>query len=699
MATSMMDLMPPQVVANDVMAPVQVIDSSTLRQLGQDLSSLFNQYVSDRQLTEMKYMKALRQYLGVYDPEVESQLARGRSRAYPRITRVKCISMVSRIMNLMFPGNERNWEINASPSAEMKPDDIRTAVEELMAKREADGVQSEMNTEFIDAAVNRLARKRAEKLTNLIDDQLQEIGGDQTVDYISLNRKVLMSGTMYGLGVLEGPYVKEERKVHWGMDDTGGFAPNEQVVYKPMYEFLPVWDFYPDMSSKSLPGDGYFIRKVMGRADVRKLANRQDFFPDQIKKYLTQNSKGNYTARSFETELRSMGTAANVNSQSMAKPDGKYEIIIWKGPVSASKLMSLGVDVADELQAEDVEAEIWMIDSHVIKADINPWRRMGAEVKTVHCFVFDEDDTSPIGNGLPHVVRDSVMSIAAATRMALDNASVTCGPNLELNTQLLQAGQDVTEVSAYKMWYRDDDGPSAQWPAVREIKIDSHLNELQALVEMFMGFSDHETFVGPATGGDMTRAPSEPMRTAAGASMVKGDAALPFKDIVRNFDFFTQSVILSLVHFNRKFNPSLAQEGDYDVIARGATSLIAKEVRGMQLDVLAQSLTDDERDHIDERKFIEQRFAVRDMGSLMVSEEQAERKKASRAAAGAEMMDAQKQQLQAEVRKTLAEAFKNITQGQKNAAASDATTANTALEILRTGMEDEDGSETSNSGA
>jgi hypothetical protein len=245
-----------------------------------------------------------------------------------------------------------------------------------------------------------------------------------------------------------------------------------------------------------------------------------------------------------------------------------------------------------------------MIDGNVIKADMNAWRKMGCDVKTVHTFVFDEDDTSPIGNGLPNVVRDSQMSVCAAVRMALDNASVVCGPNIEVNTMLLEPNQDVDSVHAYKTWRRNDDGLTAQFPAVREIQFDSHLNELSKLVEMFMTFADMETFIGPATGGDLEKQPSEPMRTAAGASMIKGDAALPFKDIIRNFDFFTQSVILSLVYFNRKFNPQVVKEGDYDVIARGATSLIAKEVRGIQTDVLAQTLTPEDRDWIDEEKFI-----------------------------------------------------------------------------------------------
>jgi hypothetical protein len=386
-------------------------------------------------------------------------------------------------------------------------------------------------------------------------------------------------------------------------------AIHPQVVdcYKPQFDFTSVWDFYPDMTARVLPGEGYFIRKIMGRSTLRKLADRPDFFGDQIKTYLkNMQGQGNYKPRDFETQLRTLGAASNVKNMP-TDPQGKYEIIVWKGPVSARQLEEIGVDVPEQFKADDVESEIWLVDGNVIKADINPWRKLGLEVQTVHCFVFDENDSSPIGDGLPNVVRDSALSIGAATRMALDNASVTCGPNLELTMSLLRKDQDLTSVEGYKIWYREDDeGPeTAQYPAVRPVEIDGHLTELEGLIKLFMDFADMETFVGPATGGDVAKAPSEPMRTAAGASMLRGDAALPFKDIVRNFDFFTQSVILSLVHFNKKFNPQLAPEGDYDVIARGATSLIAKEVRGMQVDTLSQTLTPEERDHVNERKFVQ----------------------------------------------------------------------------------------------
>ena len=310
------------------------------------------------------------------------------------------------------------------------------------------------------------------------------------------------------------------------------------------------------------------------------------------------------------------------------------------------------------------------------------------DVRTLHYFLFDEDDVSPIGMGLPNVMRDSQMSVSAATRMLLDNASVICGPNFELNIDLLPDGQDITSIEAYKIWYRTGTGPDAQFPAVRNVEINGHLDDLMKVIELFMKFADMETFVGPATGGDMAQAPSEPMRTAAGASMLRGDAALPFKDIVRSFDRFTQSVIESLVQFNKKLNPEKAKIGDCNVIARGATSLIAKEVRGMQVDQLAQSLTEEEKEYTDMQELVRQRFLTRDLPDMLLPDDVVARNQAQKAQdqQTAQMLGEELQK--ANTRKLLSDAFKNISQGNKNAAAGDAHTVDTALKLLEQGLTD-----------
>lgn len=680
-------------------APARRLNAAVLRQLGAKYKGLFDRFASERQPAEQKWLKNLRQYLGVYDPEIDRQLDPTRSRAYPRLTRIKCIAMLSRLMNLMFPGNEDSWEVTASPSPEMSPDMVAQAVSELMNKLAQPGepgpdgqpgppVMPELTQELVEEAVRALATKQAKMMSDLIKDQLNELGGGQTVDWIALNRKVIDSGIKYGIGVLEGPYVRTVQTSGWmleaaGPDGKPTFKNVSREVHKPQYDHLPVWDFYPDMAARTAPGEGYFVRKVLGRVAFRRLGQRPDFFERQIKEVITQLPGGNYKAKSFESELKTMGLSIHSDQQSVQSSGrDKYEIIIWKGPVSAATLTEAGVDIPEDKRADDVQCELWMVENWIIKAEINAWRKLGVDMVQAHVFNFDEDDTSCIGQGLPGIVRDSQLSVCAATRMTLDNASVTCGPNLEVNTSLMRADQDLTAVVPYKIWYRDDEGLTAQYPAVRRVEIDGHLNELQGLVKMFLEFADMETFIGPATGGDFQKMPSEPMRTAAGASMLRGDAALPFKDIVRNYDSFTQSVIWSLVQFNKKLNPDLAPEGDYDAIPRGATSLIAKEVRGMQIDALSQTLTPEERDHVDERKFVEAKFAARDMQGMLVSPDEAARRQQARAEEMQRQQQMQEQMLAAQIQDTKAGAFKSVTQGQKNAATADKTQVDAATAMI-----------------
>ena len=679
---------PPSVDAPGDDSPVKVIDAKDLKMIGDKLNSMFMQYRSDRRIAELRWLRNQRQYLGLYDPEIEKLLAPNRSRAYPRLTRIKCISVLSRLMNLMFQGTERNWEITADIGAGLTKADVVEAIKNLNEDARKNNEPADMSQSNVVVWIKKLLKTRAEALAETIDDQLQEIGGNQTLDYVSLNRAVVRSGIIYGMGVLCGPYAVPYKTAEVTIDPVS----NEPKVvtkerFKPYLEFNTVWDIYPDMSAKTLDSmDGHFRRKVMTRSGILALKKRMDFFPEQIDAYLKTHTVGNYRPMEFETELRALGVKVNVNE--MKTETLKYEVIIWHGPLSGEFLRMCGADVADDKLTEEIDAEIWMIDGNIIKADINPWVKLDEDVRTLHYFLFDEDDVSPIGMGLPNVMRDSQMSVAAATRMLLDNASVICGPNIELNIDLLPDGQDITSVEAYKIWYRTGSGPDAQFPAVRNVQIDGHLDDLMKVIELFMKFADQETFVGPATGGDMAQAPSEPMRTAAGASMLRGDAALPFKDIVRNFDRFTQSVIESIVQFNKVLNPDEARIGDCNVLARGATSLIAKEVRGMQVDQLAQSLTDEEKEYTDMQELVRQRFLTRDLPDMLLPDDVVARNQAAKAQDAQTAKQLGEELQKANTRKLLSDAFKNIAQGNKNSAAADAHTVDTALSLLEQGLTD-----------
>ena len=676
-----------QDVPHAASSPVSRIEGYDLRTLGQNLSNTFTQFKGDRRLAELRWLRAQRQYLGVYDPEVERGLEVNRSRAYPRVTRVKCISVLARLMSLMFPGDERNWEVRATPWPTMTMQEMQDALSDAAALDKAKGIPtpSPPDINYITAAVQVFADRRAEQMSRLIDDQMQELGGDQTDDYVSLNRTVIRSGIIYGLGVLRGPFARASESVVWNFDNPQMPMPRKVKVFKPMYEFLPVWDFYPDMAAKTFKQmDAYFVRQIFSRHEFKKLGDRHDFIKPAIDAFLETHTQGNYKPEWFESDLRQMGVRANVNDQKTEST--KYEVLCFHGTITGWFLRNAGVEVDDDKVSEDIDAEVWMIDGNIIRCVMNPWRELDVDMPMIHPFVFDEDDTSPVGFGLPSAIRDSQMAIAAATRMLLDNASVVCGPNIEINMDLMRPDQDLRNIGAYKVWYREGDGPEAQWPAVRNVQVDAHIDSLIKVIELFENNADKETFVGPATGGDMSKGPSEPLRTAAGASMLRGDAALPFKDIVRSFDKFTQSIIQSMVTFNRTFNPDLAPVADYDVIARGASSLMAKELRGMQADNLVATLTPEEKQEIDMRKLLSARVKARDMEDIMVDVAESNRRAAAAAQQASQQQDAQQRMLEGQIRKVLSDAYKNIASGQVHSASADATQVETALDLLERGI-------------
>lgn len=671
-----------------------------LRALGNKLSSRFSQYEKDRRLAELRWMQNLRQFLGQYDPEIEARLQPGQSRAYPRLTRVKVVSMVSRLMSLLFPSSEKNWGLDPSPVPNLTEETMNGILQDLTTRVQ----QAQQAGEPVDVdamatdMVERVAADRSVNLEELIDDQLTELGGSKHTSYVALCRKVIMSGVLYNTGILGGPYVETRQKQTWAYDEfEQRLVPQTDEEYRPRFEFVPVWDYYPDMSAKTWEQmDGQFQRYVMSRQQVIELKNRPDFKGAAIDRYLKDHQDGNYQRRTHETELKAMGVQNNVNDQNGTK----YEVLKWEGYLYKSDLDGTGVELPPGADGTaSYPATVWFIGDTVIKADLNPWYRLtkGGSARMYHHFVFEEDDTNIFGNGLPNIMRDSQMSVALAARMALDNASVVCGPQAEVDLRRLRPDQDLTSIHAFKIWYRDEDIPESQYPAVKEIKFDSHLDDLTALMRTFMDFADQETFIGAATGGDMSQGPSEPFRTAAGASLLKGDAALPFKDVVRNFDCFTESVIASLVTFNQKLNGDDEITGDMQVVARGASSLVAKEVRGIQLDSYIQTLTADERKYVNWYELARERAAARDLplSKVLVNQQQAQQIEQAESEAAQSEQETNEKLIEASIRKVLTDAMKNITQSDQNSARAFAEQMNAAI----AGMEAENGPDNADSQA
>ena len=647
---------------------VPQVDQEKKRNLGKRLSGTFSSYEKDRKELEEQWLKNLRQFRGVYDPEIEKLIDEDRSKAYPKVTRTKVVGTVARLMEMLFPQTDKNFKVDPSPLPTLSEADLQKVLDAVSAA--AAEAQSQVTDEMIERAIWYFAKAKAERLTLEIEDQLDEI------DYVSLARGVVFSAVLYGPGILKGPMVVKTEGRSWTKDPyTGQYKAVSVTKKQPYFERVAVWDWYPDLSAKSLESmDGSFQRHVMSRSQVLALTKRPDFDKEAIEGWLASNSTGNFKERHWEVALRTRGDRSNITDLS----GRKYEVIEYWGRVSGHELSACGINVPQEKLGAEVECNIWLLNDVVIKAILNPYDE---KARMYHVFIYEEDDINLLGVGLPVVLRDSQLAIAEASRMILDNSSAVCGPILEIDPSVLLPGQSL-DIHAYKAFLREQGADPAQ-RGVQTVQVDSHIAELSGVIELFMQFADTEAALPPPALGDTSKSGKEPFRTSSGTSMLLGAAALPIRDTVRNFDKFTVSFIDSLVAWNMEFNPNQSIKGDFTTVPRASTSLVAKEVRGINLDQFLVTLTPDEKVYLSTKKTLIERMKVRDLPLDILEEEDVVKQKLAESARNAEARAAaQDAMLKAEIRGQVAAAFKDLMLGLKAQAGANADTFNSLVEGL-----------------
>lgn len=605
--------------------------------LGPQLLAEFSEAEMARRDTEERWLKDLRQYKGIYDPEIEKLIGPNRSKAFVRSTRVKVKTVDARVADLLFPSNsERNWTAEPTP---MPSIDEETEQNLFASLRET--LQREPTSAEFDAAVNKLAKEAAARMTKVIDDQLTDARYRETA------RKVLHSGHVYGTGVLKAPLV--ERKVRTKFVLEGGKWVRKTLSYVvPFVEYVPLWRFYPDMCATELKDCRYvFERHMMTRAALSELAKKRSFRAQVIKDYILANPLGAQTHfRNADTEIRDMGARSGART----KDDGQYEVLERWGWLDGEVLAQAGVDVPPERMHETFFSNVWLLpNGEIIKIALEP---INGVTWPYHVYYADKDETSIFGDGFPAIMRDDQTMINAATRMVLDNAALTAGPQIEANMSLLASSERAEDIYPFKIWARN--GSSPEHPALRVLNIPNGLEELLPLVDMFQRNSDDVTAIPRYMQGE--NATQGAAGTASGMSMLMANASIVMKDLITNFDEgVTRSFIEAMYMWNMQFNPDNACKGDFDIKARGTASLMAKEVRAQQLNQFASTIAPEDAPYVKREELLRQRAEAHDLASVVKTEEEVLAEQNNEAAQQQAQMAQQMQQLQMQMQQLQAQ--------------------------------------------
>lgn len=554
--------------------------------LGQDLATEFSYVSGRRQGYEQGWLKDLRQYKGIYDPEILAKLELAkRSQAFIRETRTKIRTLDARIMDLLFPANgEKNWEIQPTPNPEFLPQEERNILAQLQQLLAQSGEQRTPTRAEFDMAKRNVAKETTIRMSAEIADQLAEI------KYRNIIRNVMHSGHLYGTGWLKGPLVDQATTRNWkrtpvfttGAD--GAQVPStawrivKKPVLKPYAQFRPIWNVFPDLSVTELDECRYvYERHMMPQHKLVELANRPDFNGAMISEYLSDHPKGDAKYSTFESELFSLKSFDMAPYPSV----GMYQLLEYWGIVTLEQLLNLGVP-QESLQDDYFFCNIWLIDEFVIKMANQPIEGLSLPY---YAYYFDKDETSIYGEGVATIMRDPQRLTNAAVRAMVDNAAHCAGPQYEVNVDLLAEGEDPTDVGAFKVWMRTGrDADIAGKEVVRVKQISSYTPEFMQMWNVFSKAGDEVTIIPRYLQGDSRV--SGAGRTASGLSMLMGQANVGLSDLVKIFDDgITKPFIEGMYNWNMQFNPKEDIKGDMTTVARGSTALMAKEIRAQRIEV------------------------------------------------------------------------------------------------------------------
>jgi len=555
----------------------------------------FNMNEQLRRERENEWIEDIRQCRGKYDPEDEARIPKGRSKIYPKYTRSKEVPCVAKLNNLLFPNSGRNWQISETPEPELRPDQLQIVLQQLIEAK------VEPTPENYNRAIKQFAKKACTRMDTVMNDQLLE------GKYKDVMKRSIKSGVRLGTGVIKGPLVKAAKRRE-AVNTEKGLEYVTRTEKKPIPKFVPVWNWYPDMTATEVCECAHFYElHSMTRHDLRMLAKRAGFDAGTINHYIKLHPDGDYKFKQWEIDLQTI--SEEIISRAKAK---RYQVLERYGYIDGDDLIAMGVTgISEKDGSAEFYTNIWILGNEIIKISIDATAKdpeTNENTNIYHVFYYEKDETSIFGTGLPRSIRDTQLTISASARMLLDNAARTSGGGILEIVDELFPDEDTDDIFSMKIFHREGRGAELQYPGIRIHKFDSHIQDYIEIIRLFKSIGDDESTMPAFLAGDSMK-----NETAQAASIRMSNTNVTVGDIVMNFDAANESFLRALYAWNMEFNEDETVKGDYLVRAVGSPSLLTKELRAQTIDEFTRTVTPADEPYIKRRWFLAERLKARDI--------------------------------------------------------------------------------------
>ena len=304
---------------------------SIVSRLGVRLESLAQEQVQQRQNTEERWYKDVRQFNGLYEPGTFTDSEQYGSRLFVPLTRRLVGLVEARMFDILFPSDERCYVIEPTPVPDMS--EALDLSEKLPADQPIDTPEGQMMAGALHgaiAAITAEAEKRCDAMQREIDDQLAES------TWSTHARDVIHDAVLYGTGVIKGPVPMFRTTKRWTQQGETHVLTMER---KPLPEVsrVDLWNFFPDMSATTgREAEFVFERHFMTRKELSELQDLPDVDLDALREVLDNDPQ--VPTGTHRERLRSLSGTSGVR-------DRRYEVWEYHGQIDADEIESLGIEV------------------------------------------------------------------------------------------------------------------------------------------------------------------------------------------------------------------------------------------------------------------------------------------------------------------------------------------------------------------
>jgi hypothetical protein len=413
------------------------------------------------------------------------------------------------------------------------------------------------------------AQAAARRMEKLIHDQIEESNGSSEI------RNSLFEASLFGTGIIKGPFNFSKTLNRWEEDTDGNRSYNPLVVRVPRIEFVSIWDFFPDPNATNIAECEYiFHRHKMNRTQLRSLAKLPYFDKDAIREALEIGP--DYIEKDYETALKD-------DQRSEANGSEQFEVLEYWGVMDAEYARQVGMDIPEEIDnLDEVQINAWICNGKMLRSVINPFTPFRLPY---HSFPYERNPYSFFGIGVAENMDDSQKIMNGHARMAIDNLALSGSVVFDVDETALVGGQSM-EIYPGKIFRRQAGVPGQ---AINGIKFPNTTQENLQMFDKFRQLADEQTGI-PSYSHGQTGVQSM-TRTASGMSMLLGAASLNIKTVIKNLDdFLLKPMGESYFQWNMQFlETQLGIKGDLEVKATGTNSLMQKEVRSQRLTMFLQT--------------------------------------------------------------------------------------------------------------